>query len=290
MSASPRSPHAGTKAATQAATKTEVSSARRRVHDACLRMVSDGLVVASSGNISVRTSLTSFVVTAGGVPYNLLQPGNHPEVSTVDGSFTGTHRPTSELELHLALYRSLPEVGAIVHTHSRYAAAFSVAGVDLPFICNENIAMHAEKVLVTDYSAPGTRDLGEEALRTFARQPGSRAVLLANHGVVAIAEDLETAYNVAAQVEWVAHVLHLAANIPVDLGPVVVLSSDVQDLIGRNYDVTIARESSPANSGTSRRPTSPQLNSKSGSNATAKTASKGTSEATSKTASKTASK
>ena len=219
-----------------------VASARRQVHAACLRMVADGLVVASSGNISVRTALDSFVVTAGGVPYHLLKTSDHPVVSTVDGSFTGARPPTSELALHLAVYRAMPEISAIVHTHSRYAAAFSVARIDLPFICNENIATHAEKVLVTDYQAPGTRDLGDETLRTLRRQPGSRAVLLANHGVVAVAGDLDTAYNVAAQVEWVANVLHLAAMIPTDLGPVRVLPADVQDLIGRNYSVAIARE------------------------------------------------
>jgi L-ribulose-5-phosphate 4-epimerase len=221
---------------------TSVASARTQVHDACLRMVTDGLVVASSGNISVRISPTKFVVTAGGVPYSQLTPYDHPVVSIDTGSWTGPRKPTSELALHLALFREMPNIDAIVHTHSRFAAAFAVAGLDLPFICNENIAMHAEKVLVTRYEAPGTRDLGEEVLRTFERQPGSRAVLLANHGVVAIAGDLETAYNVAAQVEWVANVLHIAATLPTDLGPARVLPIDVQDLIGRNYNVAIARE------------------------------------------------
>ncbi len=205
-------------------------------------MLSDGLVVASSGNISVRTGPDRFVVTAGGIPYPNLRPADHPVVSLDDGSFVGPKRPTSELALHLAIYRDRPDVGAIVHTHSRYAAAFAVARVDLPFVCNENIAVHAERILVTDYEAPGTDNLGEAAVRTFGRQPGSRAVLLANHGVVAIADNLDTAYNVAAQVEWVANVLHLAANIPTGFGPAVVLSDDVQDLIGRNYGVTINRE------------------------------------------------
>lgn len=225
---------------------TTVGTARKQVHEACLRMVTDGLVVASSGNISVRTTIGSFVVTAGGVPYGQLRPSDHPVVSISDGSFTGPRTPTSELALHLAIYRSMPEVSAVVHTHSRYAAAFAVARVDLPFICNENIAMHAEKVLVTDYEAPGTHDIGQATLRTFARQPGSRAVLLANHGVVAIADDLDVAYNVAAQVEWVASVLHLASTIPRDLGSATVLSPDVQDLIGRNYSVIIARETLPS--------------------------------------------
>ena len=91
----------------------------------------------------------------------------------------------------------MPEVGAVVHTHSRYAAAFSVARLDLPFICNESIATRAERVLDHDYAPPGSADLGAQALATFGRQPGSRAVLLANHGVVAIGPTLGDADIVA---------------------------------------------------------------------------------------------
>jgi L-fuculose-phosphate aldolase len=73
-------------------------------------MVADGLVVASSGNISVRTGSDAFVVTAGGVPYHLLKPTDHPVVSTIDGTHTGLRKPTSELSLHLAIYRAMPDV------------------------------------------------------------------------------------------------------------------------------------------------------------------------------------
>ena len=107
----------------------------------------------------------------------------------------------------------MPDVGAVVHTHSRYAAAFSVARLDLPFICNESIATRAERVLVTEYAPPGSVDLGEQALATFRVQPGSRAVLLANHGVVAIGPTVGDAYVVAQSVEWTAEICHLARTL-----------------------------------------------------------------------------
>jgi len=205
-------------------------------------MVADGLVIGSSGNISVRLDDTRCVVTAAGVPYGALAPGDHPIVRLDDGSWDGPHRPTSELALHLGVLRAMPEVGAVVHTHSRYAAAFAVARLDLPFICNESIATRAERVLVTDYAPPGSVDLGEQALHTFRRQPGSRAVLLANHGVVAIAPALEEAYVVAQSVEWTAEICHLARTLLAADASEHVLDRAVQEAIGRNYGVEISRQ------------------------------------------------
>lgn len=69
-----------------------------------------------------------------------------------------------------------------------------MARLGLPLICNESIATRAERVLVTDDAPPGSADLGAQALTTFRAQAGSRAVLLANHGVVAIGPSLRDAY------------------------------------------------------------------------------------------------
>ena len=201
-------------------------------------MVADGLVTGSAGNVSVRLGET-MVVSAGGVPYEYLDAGDHPVVGLTDGGVEGELKPTSEMPLHLGVMRGLEGVGAIVHTHSRYAAAFAVARRDLPFVCNENLGSRAERILVTDpYAAPGSPELAEAALRAFGRQPGSRAVLLANHGVVAIGETVEDAYLVAAQVEWVAEIAHLAEG----LGGARVLGPEEQDWMGRTYGVTFGRE------------------------------------------------
>ncbi|MBA3288294.1 MAG: class II aldolase/adducin family protein [Acidimicrobiia bacterium] len=215
--------------------------ARAELHAACLRMVADGLVIGSSGNISVRVDDSHAVISAAGVPYGRLTADDHPVVDLADGSWTGPCRPTSELALHLGVLRALPDVGAVVHTHSRYAAAFAVARLDLPFICNENIATRAERVPVTEYAAPGSGDLGAAALAAFATQPGSRAVLLANHGVVAIGPGLDDAYLVAQSVEWTAEICHLARTLVAAGTGEHVLDHAVQDAIARNYGVTIAR-------------------------------------------------
>jgi ribulose-5-phosphate 4-epimerase/fuculose-1-phosphate aldolase len=219
----------------------EVSAAREAVHAACLRMVSDGLVIGSAGNISVRVDDDRFVVSAAGVRYDDLVPGDHPIVDRRDGSWEGPRTPTSELALHTGLMEALPGIGAVVHTHSRYAAAFSVARVELPFICNESIATRAERVLVTDYAPPGTVELAERVVDALAVQPGSRAVLLANHGVVAVGPDLDTAYLVAQSVEWTAEICHLARTLLAAGADEHTLDVEVQDAISRTYGVAIAR-------------------------------------------------
>ena len=220
-----------------------IEEGQQAVHAACARMVADGLVIGSAGNVSVRLDAERFVVSAAGVVYSELEPDDHPVVAAADGSWEGRHRPTSELALHLGVMRELPAVGAVVHTHSRYAAAFSVARLDLPFICNESIATRAEQVLVTEYAPPGSADLGGQALRTFERQPGSRAVLLANHGVVAVAPTLGEAEVVARSVEWTAEICHLARTLLAAGGGEHVLDRAVQEAIGRNYGVSISRPS-----------------------------------------------
>ena len=205
-------------------------------------MAARGLVVGSSGNVSERIDEHHFVVTPAGIVYDALTITDIPIVDARTGEWSDGLRPTSEIALHLGLYRSDPDLRAVVHTHSRHAAVFAVARIDLPFIMNENIATHSGMILVSDYAPPGSADLGEQALRTFARQPGSQAILLANHGVVALGESLDRAELVAAQVEWVAEVLYLSSTLRSDLGPTVVLPREMQDAIGSNYGVSFSRE------------------------------------------------
>jgi uncharacterized protein len=214
-----------------------VQFAREAVHTTCQRMVAMGLVVGSAGNVSMRVDEHHIIVTAGGVAYEHLAATDHPLVDLRDGSWTGLRAPTSEMALHLGVMRGMPHVGAVVHTHSRHAAAFAVARQDLPFICNENMGPASERILVTEYAVPGTDDLGHHALATFVRQPGSRACLLANHGVVALGADPEQALTIAAQVEWIAEVSFLAKQ----LGTEHVLAPEVARQVCGNYGLDLAQ-------------------------------------------------
>lgn len=211
-----------------------VASEQERILTICRHMVESKLVLWSAGNISVRVG-DRIVVTPSGIPYSDLQADDMVGIDLDTGSVTGDHEPTSEVALHLGLMRALPDVGAVVHTHSKHALALAVARETVPFICNENLGTGAREIRVTEFAPPGTAALADSCLTVFESQPGSRAVLLANHGVVAIGPDLESAYVVAQQVEWVAEVYVMAKQ----LGRVHVLTSAEQDALASNYGISL---------------------------------------------------
>lgn len=211
------------------------------LHRIATRMLADGLVIGSAGNLSVRApgKVARLVVSPAGVPYEQLRPDDFPVVDLRSGVARGRLRPTSELPLHVGIMREMPDVRAIVHTHSRCATAFAVARRDIPFVCNENLGPATDRIRVSrPYAVPSTGELARIAVETFARAPGSRAILLANHGVVAIGATLDAAYLVAAQVEWIASI-SLAAR---QLGREHVLTRAQQDAMARAYGVDLARE------------------------------------------------
>lgn len=216
-------------------TETTFSAERDAVVATCREMIESRLVLWSAGNVSVRTTDETIVVTPSGVPYVGLEAGDLVDVDVARGTVKGSRQPTSELDLHLGLMRALPDVGAIVHTHSKYALALAVARRPVPFICNENLGTHAREIRVTEFAPPGSSALADACLDVLKAQPGSRAVLLANHGVVAIGSDLESAFVVAQQVEWVAEA-YVHAEL---LGGAHALTPDEQDAMAANYGVSL---------------------------------------------------
>lgn len=211
------------------------AEARELVIDCCIGMRDAGLVLGSAGNVSLRLGSGELCVTPAGVPYDRLTAEELPIVDPLTGRWRGNLRPTSEIALHTELMGHFTDVRAIVHTHSRYAAAFAVAHRDIPFICNESLGTRADRILVTRFAPPGSAELAERVFEAFARQPGSRAVLLANHGVVAAGSTLPEALLVAAQVEWVAEVAYRAEQ----LGGAIPISREGQLAMAQNYGTYI---------------------------------------------------
>lgn len=184
------------------------------VAGAARRLVPDGLAVVTAGNISARDPESGLIaVTPSGRPYPSMTAHDIAIVDPGGRLVRGEHRPTSELPLHLAIHADDPGVRAIVHTHSPYAAAFSVARRPIPLVCNEGLFVGAPRVEVTGFAPPGTEQVGRTAVELLRRLPGAQAFLLANHGVVALGSSVGAAYDLAAQVEWEARIYHLALQI-----------------------------------------------------------------------------
>ncbi|NEC88213.1 class II aldolase/adducin family protein [Streptomyces sp. SID12501] len=172
------------------------------------RTVADGLVVGTSGNVSVRVGDT-VLVTPSGVPYKRLTPGDIVGVDLTGRQILGTLTPTSELPMHLAVYRAT-DARAIVHTHAVHATAVSTLVRELPLI-HYMAGDLGGPVRVAPYATYGTEELAENVLRALADRA---ACLLQNHGTLAHGATLDQAYDRTAQLEWMCRVWLTASSLP----------------------------------------------------------------------------
>jgi len=172
------------------------------------RTVADGLVVGTSGNVSVRVGDT-VLVTPTGVPYDRLAHDDVVGVGLDGRQVLGSLRPTSELPMHLAVYRAT-EARAVVHTHAPHATAVSLLVPELPLIHYMAAALGGP-VRVAPYAAYGTPELAGNTLRALA---GRTACLLRNHGTIAYGDSLDQAYDRTAQLEWMCRVWLLSSSVP----------------------------------------------------------------------------
>ncbi|GAA5040670.1 class II aldolase/adducin family protein [Streptomyces siamensis] len=186
----------------------EVARAWEELVTTARRTVADGLVVGTSGNVSVRVGDT-VLVTPTGVPYDRLAPEDVVGVGLDGRQVLGSLLPTSELPMHLAVYRATDAV-AVVHTHAAHATAVSTLVPELPLIHYMAAALGGP-VRVAPYATYGTAELAENMLRAL---DGRTACLLQNHGTVAHGTSLSQAYDRTAQLEWMSRVWLLAASVP----------------------------------------------------------------------------
>jgi L-fuculose-phosphate aldolase len=172
------------------------------------RTVSDGLVVGTSGNVSVRVGDT-VLVTPSGVPYDRLTAEDVTGVDLDGGQVLGTLVPTSELPMHLAVYRAT-DAGAVVHTHAVHATAVSTLVSELPLIHYMAAALGGP-VRVAPYATYGTHELAENMLRALTDRT---ACLLRNHGTITYGTTLDQAYDRTAQLEWMCRLWLTASSVP----------------------------------------------------------------------------
>ncbi|MGW6136548.1 class II aldolase/adducin family protein [Streptomyces sp. NPDC055140] len=172
------------------------------------RTVADGLVVGTSGNVSVRIGDT-VLVTPSGVPYDELTPDDLVAVGLDGRQSAGTLTPTSELPMHLAVYRATP-ARAVVHTHAVHATAVSTLVPELPLIHYMAAALGGP-VRVAPYATYGTERLAENVLDALKGRTGC---LLQNHGTLTYGDTLAAAYDRTAQLEWLCRVWLTASAHP----------------------------------------------------------------------------
>lgn len=172
------------------------------------RTASEGLVVGTSGNVSARVGGT-VLVTPSGVPYDRLRPEDLTGVDLEGNQVLGTLAPTSELPLHLAVYRNT-DAAAVVHTHAVHATAVSTLVAEVPSV-HYAAAMLGGPVRVAAYARYGTDELAENMLTALRDRTGC---LLGNHGTVTYGASLDEAYDRTAQLEWLCRLWLTASSVP----------------------------------------------------------------------------
>ncbi len=169
---------------------------RERVAAAARRLADDGLVAGTSGNVSERAGERVAITPTGGVLADLTAD----EISVVDldgGFVAGELEPTSELDLHLGVYRRY-DAGGVVHTHAPMATALSCVIDELPCVHYEMLLLGGT-VPVAPYETFGTPELAEAVADALE---GHTAAMMANHGTIAFGEGVEKAVELTALLEW----------------------------------------------------------------------------------------
>jgi L-fuculose-phosphate aldolase len=171
------------------------------------RLAERGLMVGTSGNLSARAG-EHVAITPTGARLRELEAGEVTVVDLAGRVAWGELEPSSELDLHLGVYRRY-DAGAVVHTHSPLATALSCVLAELPCVHYQMLLLGGS-VRVADYATFGTPELAEA---TLAALEGRTAALMANHGAIAYGADVDATAELAELLEWACGVYWHAAQL-----------------------------------------------------------------------------
>jgi L-ribulose-5-phosphate 4-epimerase len=199
---------------TSADTEDAIARVRADVAQLHGELVRNNLIVWTGGNVSGRVpGADLFVIKPSGVDYADLTPDNMI-VCTLDGAVVpgtpGSQRsPSSDTAAHAYVYRNMPEVGGVVHTHSTYATAWAARGEEIPCVITAMADEFGGPIPVGPFAIIGDDSIGRGIVATLTGHR-SRAVLMQNHGPFTIGRNARDAVKAAVMVEDVARTVHIA--------------------------------------------------------------------------------
>ena len=200
---------------------------REQVIEYSLKLLSEGLTNGTAGNVSIFNREKGLVaISPTGVNYSELTP---EMISVVDlnGKLIEGLKPSSELEMHMILYRNREDVNAVIHTHPVYTTVLACLRDDLPAIDYMIAVTGATKVRCAEYASYGTKELAENAYKAMG---SSLAVILANHGLTTAGKDIANAFNITVQVEYISNLYIKARNIG---EPIILPDNEMNSMLER---------------------------------------------------------
>jgi len=180
-----------------------------------------GLVVWTAGNVSARVpGHDLMVIKPSGVSYDDLTPENMVVCDLHGRVVEGEHAPSSDTDAQAYVYRHLPEVGGVVHTHSTYATAWAARGEAVPCVLTMGADEFGGEIPVGPFAVIGDDSIGRGIVETLSTSR-SKAVLMQNHGPFTVGKDARSAVKAAVMCEDVARTVHVARQLgqPLPIAP-----------------------------------------------------------------------
>jgi L-ribulose-5-phosphate 4-epimerase len=199
------------------------------------------LVVWTGGNVSGRVpGADLFVIKPSGVDYDELSPENmilcDLDGAVIPGTPGSDRSPSSDTAAHAYVYRNMPEVGGVVHTHSTYATAWAARGESIPCVITAMADEFGGEIPVGPFAIIGDDSIGRGIVATL-KGHRSRAVLMQNHGPFTIGKNARDAVKAAVMVEDVARTVHIAKQagelIPIPQESIDALFNRYQNVYGQ---------------------------------------------------------
>jgi L-ribulose-5-phosphate 4-epimerase len=214
--------------------KPAVDAVRREVSALHAELVRYNLVAWTAGNVSGRVPGGDlFVIKPSGVDYDEIAPDNMI-LCRLDGSVVeGDLSPSSDTAAHAYVYREMPQVGGVVHTHSPYATAWAARGEPIPCVLTAMADEFGGDIPVGPFALIGNDDIGRGIVATL-RGSRSPAVLMQNHGVFTIGRNARAAVKAAVMCEDVARTVHLTRQLG---DPIPMKQDDIDRLYDRYQNV-----------------------------------------------------
>jgi len=221
-------------------TQATIAAIRRDVAALHAELTRYQLVVWTAGNVSARVpGQDLLVIKPSGISYDDLTPDNMVVCDLHGTVVDGEHAPSSDTEAQAYVYRELPQVGGVVHTHSTYATAWAARAEPIPCVLTMVADEFGGEVPVGPFAIIGDDSIGRGIVETL-RGSRSPAVLMRNHGVFAVGPTARAAVKAAVMCEDVARTVHISRQLgtplPIDQADIDSLHDRYQNVYGQQKD------------------------------------------------------
>ncbi len=185
---------------------------KKLIIDIGKRIWTRGYVAANDGNITVKISENEILTTPTGVSKGFMTPDMIIKIDMNGNviSRSSKYKPSSEIKMHLEVYKERNDVNAVIHAHPPYCTSFAVAGIPLDKCVLPEAIITLGAVPIAPYGTPSTMEI-PESIKPYIKN--SDAILLANHGALTLGPDLITAYYRMETLEHSAHIIFLATQL-----------------------------------------------------------------------------